>query len=81
MSVPVSQNCFDVFDKADEPDTCKCKGIVLNVYKTLRANGVGEREALQMCARVLRYHHPSSAYESKNVVECWVFQNSHTAAH
>lgn len=80
MSLP-STECFQIFDKADEPDACKCRGIVLNVYKTLRANGVGEREAVQMCARVLRYHHPSSQMESTNVVECWVFQQSHAAAH
>lgn len=80
MTSPVSANCFDTFDKAEEPSACKCKGIVLNAYKTLRANGVGEREALLMAARVLRHHHPSSAHESKNVVECWVFEQSRRAA-
>lgn len=81
MGKPVSKNCFDTFDKADDPDACKCKGIVLKTYGTLRQSGVGEREALQVSARVLRYHHPSSAAQSKAVVECWVFENSARAAH
>jgi hypothetical protein len=81
MTSGLDANCFQSFDQVEEPDACKCKGIVLSAYRTLKANGVRERDALQICARVLRYHHPSSNHESKNVVECWVFEHSERAAH
>ncbi len=74
-------SCFEVFDKADDPDTCKCKGIVLNAYDALRKSGVTEKEATSMVARVLKYHHPSPSIEAKTVVECWIFENSRQSAH
>ena len=74
-------NCGEFFDKAEDPDTCKCKGIVLNAYETLRRSGVSEREATQIGARILKYHHPSPSIEAKTVVECWVFEQSQTGAH
>ena len=67
---------IEVFDKADDPDTCKCKGIVLNAYGALRKGGVAEREAIKIVTKVLKYHHPSPSIEAKTVVECWVFENS-----
>ncbi len=70
-------NCLEFFDKAEDPDVCKCKGIVLNAYDALRHSGVNEREAIKIVTRVLKYHHPSPSIEAKTVVECWVFENSH----
>lgn len=72
-----SNNCLELFDKAEDPDACKCKGIVLNAYGALRQSGVNEREAIKIVTRVLKYHHPSPSIEAKTVVECWVFENSH----
>ena len=66
----------EVFDKAEDPDTCKCKGIVLNAYAALRHSGVTEREAIKIVTKVLKYHHPSPSIEAKTVVECWVFEQS-----
>ncbi len=74
-------SCLEVFDKAEDPDTCKCKGIVLNAYAALLKSGVNEREAVQMATRVLRHHHPSPSIEAKTVVECWVFERSQRQAH
>jgi len=68
--------CLEVFDKAEDPDACKCKGIVLNAYDALKKNGVNEREAINIVTKVLKYHHPSPSIEAKAVVECWVFENS-----
>lgn len=76
-----SVSCNEFFDKAEDPDTCKCKGIVLNAYETLRRNGVSEKDATSMVARVLKYHHPSPSIEAKTVVECWIFENSRRHAH
>lgn len=76
-----SVSCLEFFDKAEDPDTCKCKGIVLNAYGALRRSGVNEREAIQMATRILKHHHPSPSVEAKTVVECWVFENSHQRAH
>lgn len=73
-------NCVEVFDKAEEPERCRCKNIVLNAYGELREHGMSDREAIQAAARILRYHHPSPSLEAKTVVECWVFENSHRAA-
>ena len=81
MGKAVSNSCFEVFDKAEEPERCKCKGIVLNAYNNLRASGMSEREAIKTVVPVLRYHHPSPSFEAKNVVECWVFQQSLESAH
>lgn len=79
--VPIeSVNCLQFFDKAEDPDTCKCKGIVMNTYGTLRRSGVNEREAVQIATRVLRHHHPSPSVEAKTVVECWVFETSQRQA-
>ncbi len=81
-SVPVeSVSCVEFFDKAEDPDTCKCKGIVLNAYKALRMDGVSDREAIKIVTKVLKYHHPSPSVEAKTVVECWVFENSQRSAH
>lgn len=76
--IPPSEgvSCVEVFDKAEDPDTCKCKGIVLNAYEGLRHSGVAEREAIKIVTKVLKYHHPSPSIEAKTVVECWVFENS-----
>lgn len=73
---PSAVSCVEVFDKAEDPDTCKCKGIVLNAYAGLRHSGVPEREAIKIVTKVLKYHHPSPSIEAKTVVECWVFENS-----
>jgi hypothetical protein len=70
-------SCLELFDKAEDPDACKCKGIVLNAYGALRQSGVNEREAIKIVTRVLKYHHPSPSVEAKTVVECWVFEHSH----
>lgn len=75
-----SVSCLEFFDKAEDPDTCKCKGIVLNAYGTLRRNGVNEREAMQIATRVLKHHHPSPTVEARTVVECWVFESSQRLA-
>ncbi len=78
--VPVeSVSCIEFFDKAEDPDRCKCKGIVLNAYDGLRKSGVSDREAIKIVTKVLKYHHPSPSVEAKTVVECWVFENSRTA--
>lgn len=69
-------SCLQFFDKAEDPDTCKCKGIVLNAFSALVRNGVHEREAIKIVTKVLKYHHPSPSIEAKTVVECWVFENS-----
>jgi diketogulonate reductase-like aldo/keto reductase len=69
-------SCVEFFDKAEDPDTCKCKNIVLNAYSSLRAGGVSDREAIKIVTKVLKYHHPSPSVEAKTVVECWVFENS-----
>jgi diketogulonate reductase-like aldo/keto reductase len=71
-----SVTCVEFFDKAEDPDTCKCKGIVLNAYSALRHGGVSDREAIKIVTKVLKYHHPSPSIEAKTVVECWVFENS-----
>jgi hypothetical protein len=76
-----SVSCLEFFDKAEDPDTCKCKGIVLNAYGSLRKSGVNEREAIKIVTRVLKYHHPSPSIEAKTVVECWVFEDSRSLAH
>ncbi len=76
-----SVTCHEVFDKAEDPDTCKCKGIVLNAYSALRHDGVSEREAIKIVTKVLKYHHPSPSVEAKTVVECWVFEQSQSSAH
>lgn len=70
-------SCAEFFDKAEDPDACKCKGIVLNAYGALRQGGVSEREAINIVTKVLKYHHPSPSIEAKTVVECWVFEHSH----
>lgn len=69
-------SCTEFFDKAEDPDTCKCKGIVLNAYDGLRKGGVSDREAIKIVTKVLKYHHPSPSIEAKTVVECWVFEQS-----
>lgn len=74
-----SVSCVEVFDKAEDPDTCKCKGIVLNAYDALRHSGVAEREAIKIVTKVLKYHHPSPSIEAKTVVECWVFEQSRSS--
>lgn len=71
-----SVSCLEFFDKAEDPDTCKCKDIVLNAYGALRHSGVPEREAIKIVTKVLKYHHPSPSIEAKTVVECWVFETS-----
>ena len=76
----MNSQCFETFDQPDDPSRCKCKGIVLNTYKNLRDSGVAETEALKVATRVLRHHHPSPTAEARNVVECWVFQNSEQPA-
>ena len=76
-----SITCHEVFDKADDPDTCKCKGIVLNAYSALLKSGVSDREAVKIVTKVLKYHHPSPSIEAKTVDECWVFEQSQTGAH
>lgn len=73
-------NCVEFFDKAEEPDRCRCKNIVLNAYGALRESGLSDREAIKAVVPILRYHHPSPSVEAKTVVECWVFENSHRAA-
>ena len=70
-------SCAQFFDKAEDPDACKCKGIVLNAFTALVQSGVNEREAIKIVTKVLKYHHPSPSIEAKTVVECWVFENSH----
>ena len=75
---PVS--CTEFFDKAEDPDRCKCKGIVLNAYAALRAGGMSDLEAVRAATRILKYHHPSPSIEAKTVVECWVFEQSQQAA-
>ncbi len=81
MGEVVSNSCFEVFDKAEEPERCKCKGIVLNAYNNLRADGLSEYQAIKTVVPVLQYHHPSPFLEARNVVECWVFEQSQSAAH
>ena len=76
-----SVGCVEFFDKAEDPDTCKCKGIVLNAYDALRQSGVAECEAIKIVTKVLKYHHPSPSIEAKTVVECWVFENSRRSVH
>lgn len=76
----MSNSCFELFDKAEEPDRCKCKGIVLNAYANLRQHGMSDREAVKAATKILQYHHPSPGPEARNVVECWIFQNSRAAA-
>lgn len=76
-----SISCSEFFDKAEDPDTCKCKGIVLNAYDALRKSGVPEREAVKIVTKVLKYHHPSPSIEAKTVVECWVFEDSCKSVH
>lgn len=71
-----SVTCTEFFDKAEDPDTCRCKGIVLNAYGALRKSGVSDREAINIATKVLKYHHPSPSVEAKTVVECWVFEQS-----
>jgi hypothetical protein len=73
----VSAGCLELFDKAEDPDACKCKGIVLNAFTALKNNGVNEREAVKIVTKILKYHHPSPSIEAKTVVECWVFEHSH----
>ncbi|MFA5592229.1 MAG: hypothetical protein WC989_02820 [Micavibrio sp.] len=68
--------CHEFFDKADDPDTCKCKNIVLNAYGALCRSGVSDREAIKIVTKVLKYHHPGPSVEARTVVECWVFENS-----
>lgn len=74
-------NCVEFFDKAEEPERCRCKDIVLSAYDNLRRCGISEREAVIAGTRILRYHHPSPSREAKTVVECWVFEHTHGAAH
>lgn len=74
-------NCVEFFDKAEEPERCRCKDIVLNAYDNLRKSGMSDREAILAGTHILRYHHPSPSREAKTVVECWVFEHSHSAAH
>jgi len=74
-------NCVEVFDKAEEPERCRCKGIVLNAVGEMRKSGMCERDVIQAATRILRYHHPSPSVEAKTVVECWMFEASHSAAH
>lgn len=80
-SAAESVSCVEFFDKAEDPDTCKCKGIVLNAYGALRKGGVSDREAIKIVTKVLKYHHPSPSVEAKTVVECWVFESSAQNAH
>lgn len=75
-----SVSCVEFFDKAEDPDTCRCKGIVLSAYDALKNSGVSEKEAIKIVTRVLKYHHPSPSVEAKTVVECWVFENTHNGS-
>lgn len=74
-------NCVEFFDKAEEPERCRCKDIVLCAAEQLRKSGMSERDVVQAATRILRYHHPSPSIEAKTVVECWMFEDSHHAAH
>lgn len=74
-------DCVQFFDKAEDTDACKCKGIVLNTYQNLIKSGVSEHEAIRICVPVLQHHHPSNIADALNVVECWIFEHSKSVAH
>ncbi len=81
MAVSDPDNCVEFFDKAQEPERCRCKDIVLTAYDNLRGHGLSEREAIIAGMHILRYHHPSPSREAKTVVECWVFEHSQHSGH
>lgn len=77
----MDNSCFEVFDQVEDPNACKCRGIVLNAYANMKDHGMSDREAIKAATKILQYHHPSPGPEARNVVECWIFQNSAQPAH
>lgn len=74
-------SCGEFFDKAEDPEPCKCRGIVLRTYDSLMANGVSEGEAIKVATNVLKYHHPCASATAKTIVECWVHKHSDGQIH
>jgi len=70
--------CFlKVLEEFEAESGVNCKDIVLNAYCGLCKNGMGECEAKKIAARILKYHRPTPGPVAEDVVECWVFENSH----
>ena len=76
-----SNDIMEIFDKAEEPQLCRCKSIVMNAYQNLREDGLSHCQAVKRVVPVLQYHHPSPFVEAQNVVECWVFKKFQTTSH
>lgn len=74
-------DCTQFFDKADDPQSCKCRGIVLKTFDSLVQSGVNKTEAIKVASNVLRYHHPCPSITANTIVECWVHKHVNDHIH
>lgn len=75
------QGCAEFFDKAEDPASCKCRGIVLRTYDSLMDSGVSKGEAIKVASNVLRYHHPCPSGTAHTIVQCWVHKHINEPLH
>ncbi len=66
------KGCEIYFSKAEEPEPCKCQGIVLKAYENLVDTGFSKSEAIKIASNVLKHHHPCSTADAHTIVECWI---------
>ena len=76
-----ANDCGQFFDKADDPESCKCRDIVLRTFDSLRESGVAKGEAIKVASNVLRYHHPCPSTTANTIVECWVHKHTRDSIH
>ena len=56
-------------------DDCRCRPAVERAFAGMLASGTAEQVALDVAARVYRYHHPRvSRRQARDVVEIWVYR-------
>ena len=68
-------SCREIlFDGANNPIRCKCKGAALRAYNGMKTSGCAESEAVEAAYRIYRYHHPMDSKEdSLLTVERWIY--------
>ena len=74
-----SADCSDLFEDADDPESCKCRNVVLQAYDNLTALGMPRTQVIDAATTILRHHHSCSSVTAKTIVECWV--HKHVNAH
>ena len=74
-------DCGSFFDKAEDPEPCKCQSIVLKTFDSLTSKGMSKGEAIKVATNVLKYHHPCPTSTANTIVECWVHKHTHDSVH